>query len=127
MTSFAGNMRRYVQYTFYLLALLVLGWGFTPYESFFLGFILGSVLSLLILWSLFSRVKRLGQAVEEGKKMYSLGTLTRFALAVLGVIIATRYPEVIQLYGVVIGLMSTYFIIFLDFIIQKIRLKQEER
>ena len=127
MTSYSGNMRRYVQYTFYLLALLVLGWGFTPYESFFLGFMVGAVLSLLILWSLYSRVKRFGQAVTEGRKMYSLGMLTRFALAIIGVIIATRYPDAIQLYGVVIGLMSTYIIIFLDFIIQKIRSKQEER
>ncbi|WP_209123364.1 ATP synthase subunit I [Alkalihalobacillus sp. BA299] len=127
MTSFAANMRRYIQYTLFLLAILVLGWGFTPYESFFLGFILGTILSFLILWSLFSKVKRFGQAVEEGRKMYSLGTLTRLALAAIGVIVATRYPETIQLYGVVIGLMSTYFIIFLDFFIQKIRSLQEER
>lgn len=119
MSDFTPSMKRYAQYFLYFIAIAVLGWGFTSYQTIFLGVILGTVLSFFILWSLFSKVKRLGQAIVEGRKMRSLGTLTRFALAALGVIAAIRYPELFSPVGVVIGLISTYIIIFLDFFIQK--------
>lgn len=121
MSEYAPSMRRYAQYILYAIALFVLGYGFTPYEDIFLGTILGAIISFFILWSLHSKVKRLGQAVVEGRKTTSLGTLTRFALAALGVLATIWYPELFHPIGVVIGLSLAYLIIFLDFIIQKIR------
>ena len=121
MNNFTTSMRRYAQYILYFIALAVIGWGFTPYQTIFLGLILGAVISFFILWSLHSKVKRLGQAIVEGRKSRSLGTMTRFALAALGVLATIWYPELFSPVGVVIGLFSAYIIIFLDFFIQKIR------
>lgn len=121
MSDFAPSLRRYAQYFLYAIAIAVIGYGFTPYQTIFLGIILGAVLSFFILWSLHSKIKRFGQAVVEGRRVRSLGTLTRFALAALGVLITIQYPEFFHPIGVVIGLMLAYLIIFLDFIIQKIR------
>lgn len=121
MSEYVPSMRRYAQYILYAIALFVLGYGFTPYKTIFLGSILGSVISFFILWSLHSKVKRLGQAVVEGRKATSLGTITRFSLAALGVIATIWYPELFHPIGVVIGLFLAYLIIFIDFFIQKFR------
>ena len=44
---------------FYLLALYVLGWGFTSYQSVFLGLILGTSLSLLNMWILVKKMDKI--------------------------------------------------------------------
>lgn len=122
MSQFSASMRRYVQFNLYLLALYVLGWGFTPYESIFLGLILGAVLGLYNLWSMYSKTKRLGQVAVEGKKIYSIGTLSRFAVGALIAFVAIRYPDTFHLVGLIIGLMSTYIIILIDSLFQIKRL-----
>jgi ATP synthase protein I len=127
MNQFSASMRRYMQYSLYLLALYVLGWGFTPYDLFFQGLIFGAVLGLFNLWSMFSKTKRLGQAALEGKKMYSLGTLSRFAVGGFAAIIAIRYPETFHIIGLVIGLMSAYIIILIDSLFQIKSLSQRKR
>jgi ATP synthase protein I len=114
-------------YIFLILALFVLGWGFTEYQSVFLGLILGTVFSLYNLWILVRRERQFGQAVEQGRKVKSVGTFTRFATAALGVIIALRYPEEVHLVAFIMGLMTFYFVIIIDFIIQSIRYRWEER
>lgn len=121
MSEYIPSMRRYLQYYLYAIAILVLGYGFTPYQAIFLGSILGAVVSFFIVWNLHSRVKRFGQAVVEGRKIASLGMLTRFSLAALGVLVTIWYPELFHPIGIIIGLILAYFIIFLDFFIQKIR------
>ncbi|MGO4889151.1 ATP synthase subunit I [Anaerobacillus sp. MEB173] len=132
MDQYSANMRRYTKYTLFLAAFFVLGWGFTSYSTIFLGLLLGTIFSYFNLWSMYSKINRLGQAVEksakgegEKKKAHSLGFLTRLALAVLAVTIATRYPEHFDLVSVVIGLMVTYIIIFIDSLFQHKRLYKE--
>jgi ATP synthase protein I len=113
-----------------LLAVFVLGWGFTGYQSIFMGFILGTAASLFNLWTLARRTEKFGQAVAEGKKVRSLGTLSRMAAAVLAVFIAAKYPETFHLPSVVIGLMTSYIVIVIDALISIIFRKdkqQEER
>ncbi|TLS35839.1 ATP synthase subunit I [Pseudalkalibacillus caeni] len=123
MTEYSQMIRRYSQYTLYVLALFVMGWGVTSYKSVFLGLILGTVFSLINLFSTYRKVNRVGQAAVEGKKAKSLGSLTRLALAALAVAIAMRYPESFHLVSVVIGLMVTYIIILIDSILQTLRFK----
>ncbi len=113
-----------------LLAIFVIGWGFTPYQHIFLGLILGTVISTYNLWSMHRKVNRLGQTIienakkqphEKKKKVKSLGSLNRLAAAALAVVIATRYPETFHLLSVIIGLMTYHFVIMIDFLFQSIR------
>ncbi|MGA9290892.1 MAG: ATP synthase subunit, partial [Anaerobacillus sp.] len=43
MTEYTQNFRRYMQFTLYLLAIFVMGWGITSYKALFLGLILGTI------------------------------------------------------------------------------------
>lgn len=113
-----------------LLAIFVVGWGFTPYPTIFLGLILGTVISTFNLWSMHSKVNRLGQVVVENamkkedenkKRLRSLGSLQRLAAAALAVVISMRYPDLFHLISVIIGLMTYYIVIMIDFLFQSIR------
>lgn len=113
-----------------LVAIFVIGWGFTPYPQIFLGLILGTLISTYNLWSMHNKVNRLGQTIvenaskrenEKKKRMRSLGSLNRLAAASLAVLIALRYPETFNLIAVIIGLMTNHFVIMIDFLFQSIR------
>ncbi|MCA0991224.1 ATP synthase subunit I [Pseudalkalibacillus hwajinpoensis] len=114
MTEYTQSFRRYMQFTLYLLAIFVMGWGITSYKALFLGLILGTIFSIYNLFNMFRKIDRLGEATVKGTKARSLGLLTRQAVAGLSVLIALRYPEYFNLLGVVIGLMTTYIIILID-------------
>ncbi|MBS4190087.1 ATP synthase subunit I [Bacillus sp. FJAT-49705] len=106
------------KYIFLLLSFYVLGWGFTSYQSIFLGLILGTVMSLYNLWLMTRKTEQFGAAVEKGEKVRSLGTASRMATAVLAVMIAMKFPEHFHLISVVIGLMTSYIVIMIDFFLQ---------
>ncbi|WP_335872977.1 ATP synthase subunit I [Bacillus sp. 2205SS5-2] len=108
---------RHRKYIFYLLSISVLGWGFTSYQSLFLGFILGASFSLLNHWLMVRRIERFGNAVVEGRKVRSLGTFSRMGSAVLAVMISTRYPEYFHLLSVILGLMTSYLVVMIDYAI----------
>jgi ATP synthase protein I len=111
------------KYMLFLLAIYVLGAGFSSYQTIFLGLILGTTLSLFILWSMVKKHRKFTKAADEGKKVKSLGTLTRMSIAALATVIAMKYPEQFHLISVVIGLMTGYLVIMIDFFIQKLRQK----
>jgi len=98
----------------------VLGWGFTAYKTVFLGLILGTAGSLYILFSLVQKSKQFSKAYDEGRAVRSLGTMSRFATAGLAVLIVMKYPEMFHLGSMVIGLMTAYFVIIIDFFLQKL-------
>ena len=56
MPEYKLIFKRVRKYIFYLLALYVFGWGFTSYQSIFLGLILGTSLSLFNLWILVKKM-----------------------------------------------------------------------
>lgn len=118
---------RQKKYILFFLAILVLGWGFTPYQSVFLGLILGSVVSFFNLWLLARRTKKFGEAVLSGRKMRSLGTFSRMAAALLAVFIAVEYPEYFNLISVVIGLMTSYIVLMIDALISTFLTKDKQR
>ncbi|MFD0050855.1 ATP synthase subunit I [Actinomycetes bacterium NPDC127524] len=109
------------KYIIYLLAIYVLGAGFTPYYTIFLGLILGTSFSLFNYWSMVKKNRKFSEAAAEGRKMKSLGSLTRMAAAALAAVIALNYPEKFQMASVVIGLMTGYLVIMIDFFIQNLR------
>ncbi|MCC3356236.1 ATP synthase subunit I [Bacillus sp. REN16] len=112
---------RYRKYIFYLLAIYVLGWGFTAYKSVFLGLILGTLGSLWILFTLARKNKQFTKAFEEGRTVRSLGTMSRMAVAGLAVLVVMEYPEKFHLGSMIIGLMTAYFVIMIDFFFQKLQ------
>lgn len=111
---------RHRKYIFFLLSLYVLGWGFTSYQSIFLGLILGTGISLFSHWLIMRRTVRFGDAVESGQKVRSLGTFSRMAGAAFAVIIATEYPGHFHLLSVIMGLMTIYLVIMIDYFIQQL-------
>ncbi len=117
MPEYRSMFKRVRSYIFYLLAIFVLGWGFTSYQDVFLGLILGTSLSLFNLWLLVKRMDRFSQQFDNGKVVKSLGFFSRVATAVLGVLIAMEYPGYFHLISVIIGLMIAYVVIMIDFLI----------
>jgi ATP synthase protein I len=53
--------------------------------------------------------------------MKSLGSLTRMSVGALAAVIALRYPEQFQMESVIVGLMTVYFVIMIDYFMQNIR------
>lgn len=110
-----NRLRRYI---FFLLAFYVLLWGFTPYKAVFLGLTLGTSLSLFNMWLLVKRMDRFSEAIDQGKGLRSLGTVSRMATAILAVAIALKFPDYLNIYSVIVGLMTAYMVIMIDFFIQ---------
>ncbi|MBM4761536.1 ATP synthase subunit I [Bacillus sp. B15-48] len=115
---------RYRKYMFYLLALYVLGWGFTSYQPVFAGLILGTSLGFFNMWLLARKTNTLGQAVTSGTTVRTLGTLSRMATAVLAVIVALRYPDIFHFISVIIGLMTYVIVIMIDLFFHSILIRK---
>ena len=128
MFDFDSMIARQRKWMLYFLALFVLGAGFLPYTSVFNGLVLGGVISFYNLWSLQHKTKVFGDTVAQAKKARGgLGTLSRMAAAVLGVIIAMRFEEHFHLMAVIIGLVSSYLVIFLDVLIRLLSNKKKQK
>ncbi|RXJ02701.1 ATP synthase subunit I [Anaerobacillus alkaliphilus] len=122
MGDYIALTKRYTLYTVIIMSLFLVLALVTPYQPIFLGLLLGSIISLSNLWSTYFQVKRLGESVEAGRAKFSLGTLFRIALVLGAVYIAYQYPDNFHFISVVIGLMLTYIIIFINSIFQLKRL-----
>src|SRR5699024_5277520 len=119
MFDFDSMVVRQRKWMLYLLALFVLGAGFLPYTRVFNGLVLGGVISFYNLWLLQHKTRVLGDTVAKtGEVRSGLGTFSRMAAAVFAVFIATRFEENFHIIAVVIGLVSSYFVIGLDGIIR---------
>lgn len=125
MQELESMFNRQRMYILILLILYVLGAISTPYYSVFLGLILGTTFSLFNLWSMVQKNRKFSEAVAAKKKVKSLGTLTRITVGALAAVIALRYPEHFHIVSVVIGLMTAYVVIIIDFFIQNIRREQK--
>lgn len=117
MQQYESMIRRQRKWMFYLLAILVIGAGFTPYPRVFLGLFLGTALSFYNLWLMQRKINQLGKASAEKRSSQGIGTFTRLASAVLAVWIALRFTEYFHLIAVVIGLMTAYIVIMIDFML----------
>ncbi|WHY72215.1 ATP synthase subunit I [Fictibacillus enclensis] len=127
MTEYTMTFRRYIKITLFMLSFFVLGYGVTSYQSIFLGLSFGTLFSLYNLWSMYSRIERLGQAVINQQKVRTMGSLSRLLVGGLAVLIAMRYPQFFNLLSVVIGLMTVYIIMLIDSLTKTIRTPKEKR
>ncbi|MCM3597440.1 MULTISPECIES: ATP synthase subunit I [Bacillaceae] len=112
---------RYRKYMFYLLSFYAIGWGFTGYQSVFLGLALGTALSLFNLWSMVRKQVQFGEAIQQNRKVRSLGTASRLASAGLAALLAIKFPEYLNMVSVIIGLMTVYIVIMIDYVFQHSR------
>jgi ATP synthase protein I len=115
MPDFREMYNRQRRWTFYILSICVLGWGFTSYKTIFLGIILGTIFSNVNLWLLMKKAEKFDKAISQGKKVRSLGSLQRLAAAGIAVTIALKYPQYFQVVGVALGLMTSYIVIMIDY------------
>lgn len=118
MSDINQMFHRQRRYMYLLLAVYVLGWGFTSYKSIFAGLILGTVFSFMILLLLAKRAQSFDKAVSQGKKVRSLGSLSRLAMAAIATMIALKYEDSFHIVSVVVGLMTTYVVIIIDYFFQ---------
>ena len=87
----------------------------TAKSTFSLGLTLGIAISFYNLWLLQRKTNLLAEAAEKEGKRIGIGTISRLAAAALGVLIAIRYE--LHIVAFVIGLMSSYVVIMLDFLL----------
>ncbi|WP_100332474.1 ATP synthase subunit I [Bacillus xiapuensis] len=126
MPELQHTFTRHRKYIMYLLSIFVFCWGITPYKPEFAGLTLGTSISFFSYWLMVNRMRRFNWALENGQKVPSLGTLSRMASAGLAAVIALRYPEQFHIIYTVLGLMTSYFVIMIDFFIQLL-IKQNNR
>ncbi|SET65983.1 ATP synthase protein I [Oceanobacillus limi] len=119
MSHYENMVTRQRKWMFFLLAILVLGAGFTPYERIFLGLLLGSVVSFYNLYLLQKKTSEFADAVAKKQSAKGLGTVSRLAATALAVIIALRYEEHFEMIALIIGLMTSYLVIMIDFLLFK--------
>ena len=105
----------------FILALFVLGWGFTSYQDIFAGLIIGTLFGIYNMWILVRRMDKFDRAVAEGSKVRSLGTALRFASGVAAVAIAILFAEHIHLVSTVIGLMIPYILLLAERIVYHVK------
>ena len=111
---------RHCKYILYLLSIYVLGWGFTSYKAIFMGLILGTSVSLFNHWHLKRKTTQVSDAVTLGKKTYFTGTLVRMGAVILAVYISMENPDVFHFVSVIIGVVTAYAVIMIDFFVQQI-------
>ncbi|GGJ91915.1 hypothetical protein GCM10007063_13130 [Lentibacillus kapialis] len=115
MSYYGMTITRQRKWMFYLLAAFVLGAGFTPYPRVFLGLLLGGAASFYNLWLLQRKIAAFAESAATNKSATGIGTLSRMASAVLVVIIALRYDAYFDMIFVIVGLMTSYLVIVIDF------------
>ncbi len=114
MSNYRTMAKRQRKWMLILLVLFAIGAGILPNKHFFLGLLLGTCISFYNLWLLQRKTDLLGEAAEREGSRKGIGTISRFAAAALGVLIAIRYD--LSIIGFIIGLMTAYPVMMIDFI-----------
>lgn len=117
MLNYQSMTNRQRKWMLYLLALLVLGAGFSSYQAIFFSLILGSLISFYNLWLMQKKINDFGEAIVKKQKARGLGMISRLAAVALGVLIVIRFEEYFHLISFIIGLMASYLVILIDFIV----------
>lgn len=115
MSDYQNMATRQRKWFLYVIAIIVIITLVIPNKSFFLGLLIGSIVSFYNLWLLQRKTNLLGEAAEKGGRRPGLGTISRLAMAALGTIIVLKLGY--SIIGFVIGLLLAYPIIMIDFIV----------
>ena len=87
------------------------GWILTSYEAWFFSLLIGTATGLYSIRLLARRVIKAGEAMAEGRRPPSLGTMIRFALAAAVALFVSRYPQHLSVMPVVLGLATPYILL----------------
>ncbi|GER66378.1 ATP synthase protein I [Weizmannia acidilactici] len=121
MPEFIQVYKRQRKYLVFLLLFYLMGLGLPPYRPVFLGLLLGTSVSLFNLWLLAKRTISVTNSIDPGKKPRAMGTGLRMTAAVIAVLFALRYPGYIDVLCVIIGIMTAYVVIMIDFFVGLLR------
>lgn len=116
MPEFIEMYNRARKWMLYLMSIYVLGWGFTTYKAVFLGLLLGTALSYLNLIMLVKHMHKFDKSVTNGKKVRSVGSISRLTIAALAAVIAIRWSHYFNIIFVIVGLMTNYIVIMIDYL-----------
>ncbi|MEK4282912.1 MULTISPECIES: ATP synthase subunit I [Ureibacillus] len=109
---------------FFLLALCIIGWFFTPYPTIFSGIGIGALFGTYNFWILVRRMDKFDRSYQEGKRTVSLGSGLRFASAVAAVAIPIALPKYFNVVSSVIGLMIPYIFLFIEAFISLLKTRK---
>lgn len=115
--------KRQIMLLIVLFIVCAIGWGFTSYHALFAGLALGALCGLFNFWNLIRRMESFDRKTRQGQKVKSLGTLIRYASAILAAAIALSWPEYFSVASTVVGLMIPYILLFVDRIIVHLKTK----
>ncbi|MDF2960906.1 MAG: synthase-like protein [Paenibacillus sp.] len=101
------QLRPIVRITLLILSVLLLVWAVVPaYRIYIAGFMLGMMISLINAWMLVLKIEAISRNIEQKtEKRVGLGTVSRMCMALIGVMIAIKLPQ-IDLIFTIIGLFS---------------------
>ncbi|WP_373893972.1 ATP synthase subunit I [Virgibacillus natechei] len=117
MSDYNVIIARQRKWMLYLLIVMVIGLALLPYPRIFLGLLLGTIVSFYNLWLLQKKIVDFTEAVANKSTTRGIGMVSRFAAAILAVIVALRFEEYFHIIAVLIGLMTSYLVIMIDSIV----------
>ncbi|AMX85070.1 ATP synthase subunit I [Geobacillus subterraneus] len=107
-------IKRIQNQLFILMACYALGAIWTKYEGWFFSLLVGTAAGWYSIRLLARRVRKVGEAVAEGRRPPSLGTMIRFALAMAVAFLVSRYPQHLSVVPAVIGLSTPYILLVVN-------------
>ncbi|MXQ52919.1 ATP synthase subunit I [Shimazuella alba] len=110
MKSKLTTRRRVMVLTTGLLIVFLIMVFLTPYRAFFCGLLLGTSVSLYNYLYLFWKLKLVVESVQTGNRVRGTGMVNRFLVVVFAMIIAARFPDTLDVRGVLVGLPLCYIL-----------------
>lgn len=115
MSNYQNMATRQRKWFLYIIALIAIVTIVIPNKSFFIGLLIGTVVSFYNLWLLQRRTNLLGESAARSGKRTGLGTISRLAMVALGTLITLHYDA--SIVGFIVGLILVYPIIMIDFLL----------
>ena len=118
MLDYKKRVARIGRASLIILGLFVLG-ALTPYTTIFLGLALGASVSIFNFFVMARRINKIGELaantdLHSSKRPVFSGILTRFSVVILAVMLASKYPEYINIFSMISGLFVTQAIVIVD-------------
>ncbi|MDC2866246.1 MULTISPECIES: ATP synthase subunit I [unclassified Bacillus (in: firmicutes)] len=122
-------VQRQKKYMYNLLALFVLGWGFTSYKDVFLGLIIGTIFGFLSLRIVAHKTDKLLDRVTQGEtvkyKATAVSTYSRLAAIGLLILFAAKYQHLMAMWSLALGLLTGYLVMIIDFLYLQYKSREE--
>lgn len=116
MEQYQNMAKRQRKWFIYITLCIIILAILLPQKDFIFGMLIGALISFYNHWLLLRKIHLLGEAVEKSEnKRTGLGTISRLAAAALGTLLVIHYD--FSIIGFIIGLILTYPIIMIDFIL----------